>query len=90
MERRLEDRIRRLCEQAITLHQTEGFYSVIDELKAALREHAARVRTVAEARLLVCLRIEERRDPLGLRKFENAEEAEFVVVPAASISHHVC
>jgi hypothetical protein len=51
MRRRLEDRIGELCAKAVKLRGTEGFDPAIAELKAALREHAERLRKMAAINL---------------------------------------
>lgn len=62
MNRRLEDRIRELCRHAVSAYDREDFFLAIQELRSALREHAARLRTLSEARLLVGLPVIDRRD----------------------------
>lgn len=61
MNRRLEDRIRLLCDEAIACHDTDNLYSTIEELRIALREHTRRLRVLAEARLVEGLPLQERR-----------------------------
>lgn len=61
MERRLEDRIRRLCHQAIITYDGENFIPILEELREALREHSERLRCVVVERLAAGLPIEERR-----------------------------
>lgn len=70
MKRRLEDRIRELCRHAVSTYDTEDFFHAIQELRAALREHAARLRTLSEARLLVGLPVLERRADVPGESFE--------------------
>ena len=48
--RRLEDRIREMCRRAIKAQNSE-LDEVFSELKAALREHAERLRNVAGRKL---------------------------------------
>ena len=64
MNRRLEDRVRHLCRQAVTTYDTDEFFLAIQELRSALREHASRLRVLSEARLLVGLPVVERRADL--------------------------
>ena len=61
MNRRLEDRIRRLCYEAVETYDTREFMPVVEELREALREHAKRLRQVATERLSAGLPIRERR-----------------------------
>jgi hypothetical protein len=61
MDRRLEDRIRRLCYEAVDTYDTREFMPVVEELREALREHAKRLRQVATERLSAGLPIRERR-----------------------------
>jgi|SRR5580700_3924989 hypothetical protein len=49
--RRLDDRIRELCARVITTPATE-LEPTISALKAALREHTERLRTLAAAKLV--------------------------------------
>ena len=48
--RRLEDHIRELCAKAIDA-ETKEFQPVLEELKAALREHTGRLRQLAARKL---------------------------------------
>jgi hypothetical protein len=48
--RRLEDRIRELCAQAIDASGSD-FHPVLEELKLALREHTSRLRKLAVQKL---------------------------------------
>lgn len=48
--RRLDDRIRRLCEQAVEITDPEGLNPILEQLAAALRTHTERVRKLAVAR----------------------------------------
>ena len=48
--RRLDDRIRRLCEQAVEITDPEGLNPILEQLAAALRTHTERVRKLAAAR----------------------------------------
>jgi hypothetical protein len=50
MLRRLEDRIRELCAQAVSAEEPE-LEIVLAELQAALREHTERLRRLAAAKL---------------------------------------
>jgi hypothetical protein len=61
MERRLEDRIRYLCHQAIVVHDDELLFPILEELREALRDHAGRLHLLVHQRLTVGLPIEERR-----------------------------
>jgi hypothetical protein len=61
MDRRLEDRIRRLCYEAVSAYDTGEFLPVVEELREALREHAKRLREVASESLSAGLPIRERR-----------------------------
>jgi len=47
MRRRLEDKIRQLCEKSIAAPKDE--MSIIADLKTALREHVERVRNIVAA-----------------------------------------
>ena len=53
--RRLEDRIRDLCAKAVDA-ETEDFQPVLEELKAALREHTERLRQLAARKLTTTTR----------------------------------
>jgi len=53
--RRLEDRIRELCTKAVDA-ETEDFQPVLEELKAALREHTERLRQLAVKKLATVTR----------------------------------
>lgn len=70
MNRRLEDRIRVLCRRAVSASDTEELRLAIQELQAALREHAYRLRSLTEARLLGGLPVVERRNTEILDKFD--------------------
>ena len=50
--RRLEDRIRDLCLQAVD-SETEEFKLVLEQLKAALHEHTERLRKLAANKMTV-------------------------------------
>ena len=50
MLRRLEDRIRELCASAVTAEEPE-LETILSELQSALREHTARLRKLAAAKL---------------------------------------
>jgi hypothetical protein len=50
MSRRLDDRIRKLCADVVQAQENSA-EEVIEELKSALREHTARLRQMAAARL---------------------------------------
>ena len=70
MNRRLEDRIRTLCRRAVSASDTKEFLLAIQELQAALREHAHRLRFLTEARLLGGLPVVERRNTEMLDEFD--------------------
>ena len=59
-ERRLEDRIRSLCHEALVASD-DRLYVVTQELRTALQDQIRRVRAIAQARLLAGLPIHERR-----------------------------
>ena len=61
MMRRLQDRIRQLCNEAIDVEDIEALKPVIEELNEALREHIWRTRFMAKQRLTVGLPLVERR-----------------------------
>jgi len=44
MNRRLEDRIRELCAKVVSMPDTPEWTKTIQQLKAALQEHACRMR----------------------------------------------
>ncbi len=48
--RRLDDRIRSLCAQAVEVNDPEKLTPILGELSAALRDHTARIRKLAAAR----------------------------------------
>jgi hypothetical protein len=48
--RRLEDRIRELCTQAVVTTESAELTEVIRQLREALREHAKRLRQLAAAK----------------------------------------
>lgn len=50
MSRRLEDRIRRLCAQAVSTADPDELNEILQQLKAALREHTGRLRKLATKR----------------------------------------
>ncbi len=51
--RRLEDRIQALAAQAVAAQNSEELNDVIRQLRAALREHADRLRKLAAEKLIV-------------------------------------
>jgi len=55
--RRLEDRIRKLCAQAVATSDPDELNEALEELSAALHEHVDRLRRVAGGR---CVLIERR------------------------------
>ena len=57
--RRLEDKIRQLCAEAIAAPQSE-FEPAIAELKLALHEHTERLRKLAASKLARSLRLRSR------------------------------
>jgi GTP cyclohydrolase FolE2 len=61
MNRRLEDRIRRLCCEAIATENGENLTRIFAELREAVHEHVARARHTAQQRLNASLPIKERR-----------------------------
>jgi hypothetical protein len=65
MRRRLEDKIRELCARSVTSREEE--LTTIAELRAALREHVERTRTVVAATNFASakdrLRLERRSSP---------------------------
>ena len=75
MERRLGDRIRTLCDAAIECRDIDQLYIILEELREALREHVHRVRTLAEAKLVAGLPLEERRHEIRQTFKEMAQEA---------------
>lgn len=48
--RRLEDRIRRLCEQAVAATDIDQLNRILEQLTAALHDHIERVRQLAARR----------------------------------------
>jgi hypothetical protein len=48
--RRLEDRIRRLCSEAVTAAEPAELNPILEQLSAALRNHTERVRQLATMR----------------------------------------
>jgi hypothetical protein len=48
--RRLDDRIRRLCAEAVETTEPDELNSILEQLAAALRSHTERVRKLAAAR----------------------------------------
>jgi hypothetical protein len=48
--RRLEDRIRRLCEDAVTISDPTELNSTLEQLTTALQNHIERLRQVASTR----------------------------------------
>jgi hypothetical protein len=48
--RRLEDRIRKLCSQAVATADLTDLPGVLDQLKAALHDHVERLRKLAAGR----------------------------------------
>jgi hypothetical protein len=46
MKRRLEDRIREFCIQAVTMRDTPEWNNILQQLTAALHEHTRRMRTL--------------------------------------------
>ena len=58
---RLEDKIRDLCQKAISTENDERMLRTFEELRQALHNHAVRLREVARSRLAAGLPITERR-----------------------------
>jgi hypothetical protein len=56
--RRLEDRIRRLCAEAVVASATD-LDSVITDLKVALHEHTESLRKLAASKLVLVIPVEE-------------------------------
>jgi len=52
MLRRLEDRIRELCSEALSAEEPE-LHAVFSKLKSALHEHTGRLRKLAGARFAI-------------------------------------
>lgn len=52
MNRRLEDRIRKLCALAVVTRHDDERELLLTELKAALREHAERLKKTAVQKLV--------------------------------------
>jgi len=52
-QRRLEDRIQALAAQAVAAHHPEELANVLRQLRAALHEHATRLRKMAAEKLIV-------------------------------------
>jgi hypothetical protein len=50
--RRLEDRIRKLCADAVTTTEVDELNRILRELSNALRDHTARMRTMMATRTL--------------------------------------
>ena len=51
MQRRLEDKIKALAERAVTVQDPNELERVLKELRAALHEHAQRLRKLAAVKL---------------------------------------
>ena len=61
--RRLEDRIREKCAQAVASTDSAELSLVFEELRTLLREHAERLRVVAGAKLSAGVPVVKRRTP---------------------------
>jgi len=63
--RRLEDRIRRLCGEAVAASASD-LEPVITELKVALHEHTESLRKLAASKLALCIPVEKPTEYLAI------------------------